>query len=140
MMPGVRHPVQHFISNFRGHPKASHFPKWAVLNYKMGSSKYKMGSFQYKMGNYKYKMGSYKYKTGSSKYKIGSSKYKMGSYKYKMGSSKYKMDSSKYKMDSSKIEFLTFLSFITFRIPIKSLRKMQEIAFKIYWGRIPDPP
>ena len=61
---------------------------------------------------------------------MGSSKYKMGSSKYKMGSSKYKMGSSKYKMGSSKIEFLTFWNFIAFRILIKSLPKMQEMAFQ----------
>ena len=49
----------------RGHPKASHFPKWAILNIKLTVLKYKMGS--------------------------------------------------------SEIEFLTFLSFIAFRILINSL-------------------
>ena len=43
-------------------------------------------------------------------------------------------------MGSSKIEFLTFLSFITFKIPIKSLPKMQEMAFKIYRGEDPRIP
>ena len=48
-------------------------------------------------------------------------------------------------MGISEFEFYTFLSFIAFRILIKSLPKMQEMAFsetldfKISQGKTPEP-
>ena len=59
----------------KGHPKASHFPKWVVLigKWVMGSSNWKMGSSNWKMGSSNWKMGSSNRKMGSSNRKMGSS-------------------------------------------------------------------